>query len=778
MQIADYFASFSLKIDKASVKKADATLDRIEARLNGMGSGSGFRLGKFSINQGKLDATLAKALDAASLKAVFNITKFDVNQTALNIALGNALDLASARNTFQIARFNVDQSHLNAQMVSAMANAARIASAATTLRPHFANQHIQPTGERGLSHRSAALTGGIAGGLSRLYAPALGLALGGYGLSQLNQRNQQVVSAQLQSQAVVQQAGGSLQEGSNSFQYLRSEGQRIGFNYLDASGDYNKLISGLTGSGVGLKESQKVFSGFAELARVNKLDKTTQNRLFRALSQVAGKGKLQSEELTGQIAEALPGGTALFAQAYQAKIGGNKTGSEAIQQLLADMKKGKVTSDILTYAGAAASQRANEGGALGKASTASQAEQARYQNSVNDLAVVASNSGVEEGFARIFRTLNAGLSESNDLVKTLSEGFNDATKWADDLLLWPQSFIRALEGKDSIVADWLGVGQTAQLQEDWKQIKQIFIDISSLKFDFLPTLQATSKEIAAILGAIAEFEKWKNGSKDTTAPKELQYKSDTEKASLFGFEYTSPAAIVSDIYNNAGVGLNKARIRGRAVYEDPTSPFYQNPEKFDADRETNALYYQNLTAIKADAGGMNLGSAVQDAIDNDTLQSKLNNVLSSRDILSDTFKNQGYGLDNQNPMMSTLGLFNNYKDLQIDPTVINSEKSLYSENYNDLTTPSGEPFQDLSQYNSSTPDEIADMNKSAAMAAADQNVTNNSTQSNQFDIQISIDGATLMGMDVAGQGQALADAFTAQVTAAFEHAQVQYPTRE
>ena len=76
----------------------------------------------------------------------------------------------------------------------------------------------------------------------------------------------------------------------------------MGFNFLEASGDYNKLISGLTGSGIGLKESQKVFSGFAELARVNKLDKTTQNRLFRALSQVAGKGKLMSEELKFRLA--------------------------------------------------------------------------------------------------------------------------------------------------------------------------------------------------------------------------------------------------------------------------------------------------------------------------------------------------------------------------------------------------------------------------------------------------------------------------------------------
>lgn len=535
MQISKYFASMGIEVDKSSVKKVDKTLDHIENRLK--------KLGTF-----------------ANKPIVLSIGNFDVDQRKLNIALGNALDMASNRLVFDISRFNVNQAALNRDVAAAM------------LRASVANPlNVNTRGAGGSRVRESAAAGAVAGsvgglrGMPNLFGPALALGLGGYGLGALNRRNQEVVSAQLQSTAVVQQAGGTAQQGSDSFQYLRSEANRVGFNFLDASGDYNKLISGLTGSGIGLGQSQKVFSGFAELARVNKLDKTTQNRLFRALSQVAGKGKLMSEELTGQIAEALPGGTALFAQAYQQQIGGNKTGAEAIQQLLDDMKKGKVKSSILTYAGAAASQRANQGGALDAASTASQAEQARYQNSVNDMAVLASGSGVEEGFARIFRTLNAGLSESGSLVKGLSEGFNEATKWADDLLLFPQSFIRALEGKDSVVADWLGVDKTSQLVQDWAAIKQIFTDISMIKFDFLPTLEATSREIAAIMGAIAEFQRWKSGQFPT------EISTDT----------SSVAATIGSATNNFMVNVGKARERGRAVYEDPSSPYYQDAAGYD-----------------------------------------------------------------------------------------------------------------------------------------------------------------------------------------------------
>lgn len=563
MIISKYVAQVQLQFDKKSIANVDKQLKAVEAKIR--------NFGKTGTNKFALD-----------------LNNFNVDQRALNIALGNALNVASARSIFTVSRFSVDQSHLNRTMAAAMRTATNLANRETRLRPNVAPASGQ--GGRGLASRaarSAGVGGAIGGGLSRLYGPAVALGLGGYGLGALNQRNQQVVSAQLQSSAVVQQAGGTAQQGAASFEYLRNEGQRIGFNYLDASGDYNKLISGLTGSGVGLDESQKVFSGFAELARVNKLDKTTQNRLFRALSQVAGKGKLQAEELTGQIAESLPGGTALFAKAYQDQIGGNKTGQEAISQLMADMKKGKVKSSILTFAGSRASNQANAGGALSSASTASQAEQARYQNSVNDLAVMASNNGVEEGFARIFRTLNAGLSESGSLVRGLSSGFNEATKWADDLLLFPQSFVRALEGKDSLVADWLGIESTKQLREDWQSIKEAFTSISQLKFDFLPTLESTTKEIAAILNSIAGFSEWIQGQKTNT--NKVAY-SDVETIKPFGGDgYKSPAGMVGAFLNNANAGFNAARERGQAVYGDPNSPYFNDPAGYDAQQRDIAM---------------------------------------------------------------------------------------------------------------------------------------------------------------------------------------------
>lgn len=681
IKVSEYFSEFSVKLDRASFKRADTEIEKLVAKLKKTGNDSfGFRIGKFN-----------------------------VDQAALRLALGNALDLASKSVPFEISKFVVNDRNLQAALLRAARRLPPLPPGGgpgggphPPYPPHpgpYPPYPPRPGPYPPDSRVRRGMMGGIGGGLSNFYAPALALGLGGYGLSELNKRNQQVVSAQLQSQSVVEQAGGTATQGKQSFEYLRKEANRIGFNYLDASGDYNKLISGLTGSGVGLGESQKVFSGFAELARVNKLDKTTQNRLFRALSQVAGKGKLQAEELTGQISEALPSGTALFARAYQAQLAatgkgkGDLTGQAAIQALLAAMKKGQVTSEILTYAGQDASNQARQGGALDRAQTASQAEQQRYQNAVSDLAVVASNAGVEEGFARIFRTLNAGLEESNGLVESLAEGFNEATKWADDLLLWPQSFVRALQGRDSVVADWLGKEETAQLISDWQQIKAMWQDINSISApSWLPTLEATSKELKSLLEAIAKLQGVKDQSKG-----------------IIQEEYAKDPSVWGNIK-----GVAKAN-------------WFTFTNTVDA-----------LNPVDMDQAGSNwkgwLGMSPAGA----TPQSmQWDDAASQNAFAADAARAAAYDAQEQGIRTQLMG-------------ALQSPSAVF-------------------------PGSSSDASRQSAMEGMNTPVVNNA---NQFDISINVDAATLAGMDVQVQAEAMASAFTAQLTTAFEQVQVNYPMKQ
>lgn len=429
MMIASYWAALGIRVDKKSVALVDSTLNRLEQKLRNFGK-----------------------LTNKNLKITFDIARFNVDQNRLNLALGNALDIASIRNTFQISRFDVDQQALN----RSVANAAQIASRQARVRVR-----ATATGDGGgITSRHAVAAGGVGGIAARAYLPALALAGGGYGAGWLNRRNQDVVSAQLMTQAVVQQAGGTTEQGIQSFDWLRGQGERVGFNYLDAAPDFNKLISGLTGAGMSVDTSQETFKGFAELSRVNKLDKTSQNRLFRALSQVAGKNQLMSEELTGQIAEALPGGVALFAEAYQRQTGGNLKGSESISALREAMKDRAVKGDILPVAAQIASEKA--AGGLSAASKASQAEQARAQNALNDRAITASNAGVEQGFARLFKTFAITLQESGPLVEKMAQGFNSMSLYASNALLSIQSITRFFQGRDSLLGDKLFPDEESQ----------------------------------------------------------------------------------------------------------------------------------------------------------------------------------------------------------------------------------------------------------------------------------------------------------------------------
>ncbi len=288
MNIARYYASIGFQVSNKDIQKVDRALNSTEAKLRAF--------------QARLNKTLNIRVGA-----------FSVDQRRLNLALGNALDVASTRTTFEVSRFAVDQSHLNRVMTSALMQASQVASNRVQIRPNINPANMRgaaiPTTHAGVPHsrrertRAYAGVGGIGLGLmGPLGYGTLALAGGGYGLGALNRRNQEVVSAQLQAQAVVQQAGGTVEQGQQSFQWLRQQGDRIGFNYLDASPDYNKLLSGLTGAGMSIQQGQSVFKGFAELSRVNKLDRVQQQRVFRALSQIAGKNKLQSEELNFRLA--------------------------------------------------------------------------------------------------------------------------------------------------------------------------------------------------------------------------------------------------------------------------------------------------------------------------------------------------------------------------------------------------------------------------------------------------------------------------------------------
>lgn len=577
--ISSYWASIGIKVDPKQIQKVDRMLKLIENKLN--------RFGK------KLDKSF-----------VLKVNNFEVDQKLLRTKIQAALDAVAKTTVLPVMNFAIDQGRLNRQIRNAFTQAGREA----TVRPA-----VRAPREPRNRVRSAAGIGGVAGIASRVYGPALALAAGGYGLSALNQRNQQVVAAQLQTQAVTQAYGGTAEQGTQSFNFLREQGNRIGFNYLEAAPDFNVLMSNLLGSGGSVGQAQNIFKGFAEYGRVMKLTPARQKLVFNALSQIAGKNALQAEELTKQLGNSLPGAKSLFAEAWQRQTGGKLSGQAAIAALEQAMKNKQVKGDILNTAAQLASERSQPG--LVTASRASQAEQARFQNRITDLTVLASQSGVESGYARLFRTLNDGLSESNDLVKKLAGYFDDATKEFRQLALLPESFNRALEGRDSVVADWLGADKVKDLRKDWQDLKTEITALFNMKEpSWLPNLKATMKELVDLLHAVNTL--LGNNVKPT-----VSY-GDIPKIDPFntGKPYTSPAGIAGAAWNNTLFNFQKAKERSAAI-NDPNSLYFNDPAGYDAQMKDSMSAAQQQaattnnanTSVSFNAGSIVINTEAQDA---------------------------------------------------------------------------------------------------------------------------------------------------------------------
>ncbi len=421
MQISSYKIGIKFQIDPKEMRALDRQMKMLEARFKKFGAG------------------LNKLIN-------FKIGKFEVNQQELNRTMRRAFELTSARTAFNLDNFRVDQNALNRSVAAALRRATAAANG---------NVRVNATGNPGdrLTGRHAVAAGGVGGIAARMYGPAIALGLGGYGLAQTNRLNQEVISAQLTTQAVTEAAG--LQgQGPAAFNWLRQQGNRIGFSYMDQAQDYNNFLSNSLGAGMSLQGSQDIYLGFAEYARAMGITPARNKLVMNALSQMMGKGTVSMEELRRQMAESMPGTMDVFAQAYAEMMGSGLKGQEALSSLYEAIPTGKVKSaEILPIVQRILRERAAP--KLDVAMKTSQAEQARFQNMTADMAILASNSGLESGFSRLFRALTDGLKEAGPMIESLARGFDDVTKGVGSALLVVQSFQRFFQGRDSAIGDML-----------------------------------------------------------------------------------------------------------------------------------------------------------------------------------------------------------------------------------------------------------------------------------------------------------------------------------
>lgn len=108
---------------------------------------------------------------------------------------------------------------------------------------------------------------------------------------------------------------GDTKAAAADYQFLRQEAERLGLVFDDLAPQYANVAA--SGKALGLSTSiiRGLFSDTAQAAAAMNLSVEDTEGVFRALTQIMSKGKVQAEELRGQLGDRLPGAVVRFANA-------------------------------------------------------------------------------------------------------------------------------------------------------------------------------------------------------------------------------------------------------------------------------------------------------------------------------------------------------------------------------------------------------------------------------------------------------------------------------
>ncbi|MBX2939904.1 MAG: tape measure protein [Ferruginibacter sp.] len=116
-------------------------------------------------------------------------------------------------------------------------------------------------------------------------------------------------------QAAMKEVSGSQYELAKNNEFLEITTQRLGAEYISTANAFKNFYAASTLAGIGADETRTIFESAVSAASNLKLSQENTNGVLLAFSQIASKGKVQAEELRGQIGERIPGAFSIAAKA-------------------------------------------------------------------------------------------------------------------------------------------------------------------------------------------------------------------------------------------------------------------------------------------------------------------------------------------------------------------------------------------------------------------------------------------------------------------------------
>lgn len=233
---------------------------------------------------------------------------------------------------------------------------------------------------------------------------------------------------------------GSTEKAAKEFEYLKEQSNRLGLDLLKTSKDYTQFAASV-GDKLPKDQMRSIFEGASEWGLVTGASADEASRALKALNQMMAKGQVMSEELKGQLAEALPGSVGLFVKALNDMKGVTNLTEKDLFKLMED---GKLFSkDILPHVAKQMKEAARNGGALDKAMKSNRASWQRLNTSMQNAMNVFFTSGFGNELTNAFDSISAAIDGSGGafemfghIAGKIVEGATDAfTELADFVTL-------------------------------------------------------------------------------------------------------------------------------------------------------------------------------------------------------------------------------------------------------------------------------------------------------------------------------------------------------
>ena len=264
--------------------------------------------------------------------------------------------------------------------------------------------------------------GDFSGGFFRSMLPAVALAGGlpsaGFAVKEAVQAGRERIKMSNIMTASTKDA----EEYAKAMEYVRTESNRLGQSTTEMGLGFAKVIQSVQGK-LSLEKTQKIFTGFGELMTVMGNSADDQKGVYRAMTQMFSKGKIEAEE-EGQMAERGLPIKELIKKAAMEVYKVDQKGYEKMR------KAGTVKAeDVLPRVAELMSAMANKNSALDKALNQSVVKQQQFMNRLNDFAENIMTGGLDAMLSNIFDKLTSLV----DILSEITAGAKGFKKAIDDL---------------------------------------------------------------------------------------------------------------------------------------------------------------------------------------------------------------------------------------------------------------------------------------------------------------------------------------------------------